>query len=61
MKLTTMQDVRKQMEIEDNCKWRKRGKCTHPKASRWGPVCPWADRPGTLWDWYPCSYAEAKP
>ena len=56
-----MQDVRKQMEIEDNCKWRKRGKCTHPEASKLGPVCPWADRPGVLWDWYPCMYAEARP
>ena len=59
MKLNSLQEIRKQMEVEDNCKWRKRHKCTHPEASRWGPVCPWEDRVQVLWDWYPCMYAEA--
>jgi hypothetical protein len=60
MKLTTLSDIRKMMQAEDNCKWRKRGKCTHPEASKLGQVCPWADRVQVLWDWYPRMYAEAK-
>ena len=59
MKLTTLQDIREMMQQEENCKWRKNHKCTHPEASRDGLVCPWEDRVQVLWDWYPCFYAEA--